>query len=313
MKFIVEQENERLDAYLASQLNESRSQVKVLIKGEKVCVNSHVITKPAYILKESDEIECEYVADSTESKEIEPLKPLEPYDYPLEILFEDEHIAVINKPLGIVTHPGIKNEQQTLVHILLHHIKALSDLNGHDRLGIVHRLDKDTEGVMVIAKTNEAHEHLAKQFENREVEKKYYAVVRGNMINDHRTIEFPIGRHPSKRIKMTVITDPDCKSRSATTVVTVVKRYRTKTLCDVEIKTGRTHQIRVHLAYIQHPIIGDSLYGEVKKSNTKGLLLQSYYLSFKHPKTKKQMTFDLPISSRLDGDQEKISLEKEHA
>lgn len=215
----------------------------------------------------------------------------------LHFLYEDTHILVLNKPTGLVVHPGTKTEEPTLVELLKKQQFTLSEGTEPGREGIVHRLDKFTEGLMVIAKTSEAHTHLAQQFHDKTVHKKYAAMVKGDVFHDHRELNFPIARHPSKRTLHTVVPTsfPGIK-REALSLLQVLKRYRTKTLVEVTPLTGRTHQIRVHLTHIGHPVLGDPLYG---KPPGKAQKLQAFYLAFTHPTTSVKMAFQLPLSKRL--------------
>lgn len=212
-------------------------------------------------------------------------------DIPLEILYEDEDVAVINKPSGLVVHPGAGNYTHTLVNALLHHFKELSDINPQ-RPGIVHRLDKQTSGVLVVAKNNFAHLHLARQFSQHTIKRKYIALVKGNMEFDENVIELPLGRHPYKRKNMSVRFSPG--ARYAKTYYRTLKRTETFSLLELEPFTGRTHQLRVHLAYLGHPVLGDTQYG--KNNAFKRLALHAKSIGFMHPRTGKYLEFtsDIP-------------------
>ena len=213
------------------------------------------------------------------------------------LLYEDQDLLVVNKPAGLLTHPPLTQKKTpSLTEELKNYCKTLSTLGGEERPGIVHRLDRDTEGLLVIAKSNEIHQALKEQFQNKTIEKHYYATVKGNIMDDEFTINLPIVRHPRHRVSF-MISKTDPKRRDAISHVTVVKRFGTKTLVDIQPLTGRTHQIRVHLAHFGHPLIGDPVYG--KTPNTTGQLLQAYSLQFTHPKKNIAMKFTLPISKRF--------------
>jgi 23S rRNA pseudouridine1911/1915/1917 synthase len=261
----------RLDLYLSERLDTSRSQVKRLVDSESVLVNGEVV-KAGYKLRAGDQV----VVTVTP----EPDQSLEPQPIPLEIIYEDEELAVINKPKGLVVHPGAGNWSGTLVHALLYHLDDLAEGGGAERPGIVHRLDKDTSGLMVVAKTNSAHAFLSDLLQARLMEKHYLALVHGVMRDDEGLIDKPIGRHPKDRKKMAVVP----KGREAQTIFTVVERFRKYTLVKLRLITGRTHQIRVHLSSIHHPIVGDPLYG-LKTGNlgASSQMLHACYLAFPHP------------------------------
>ncbi|MFC1752620.1 RluA family pseudouridine synthase [Thermoproteota archaeon] len=225
----------------------------------------------------------------------------------LNILYEDDDIIIINKPAGLTVHKGAATTGTLLTDTLKAHKRHLSDIGGEDRPGIVHRLDRDTEGLMIIAKTNAAHIHLAEQFKSRTIIKKYYAMIKGDPKNDYFIIDKPIGRHPKIRIKRTVVSETSPQAKTAHTEVRVMKRFGTKTLVEVTPKTGRTHQIRVHLAYAGYPVLGDPYYSGKKKEkqlkiqqklgkDLKGQQLQAFYLKFQHPRTGKWLEFKQPLS-----------------
>lgn len=261
----------RLDLYLSERLDTSRSQVKRLVDSESVLVNGEVV-KAGYKLRAGDQVVV--------TVKPEPDQSLEPQPIPLEIIYEDEELAVINKPKGLVVHPGAGNWSGTLVHALLYHLDDLAEGGGAERPGIVHRLDKDTSGLMVVAKTNSAHAFLSDLLQARLMEKHYLALVHGVMRDDEGLIDKPIGRHPKDRKKMAVVP----KGREAQTIFTVVERFRKYTLVKLRLITGRTHQIRVHLSSIHHPIVGDPLYG-LKTGNlgASSQMLHACYLAFPHP------------------------------
>ena len=274
----------RFDAYLAQELELSRAFAKQLIEEAHVVVNERPV-KPNYRLKEGDQIRVELTAQ-------EELRAV-PEDIPLDILYEDKDIIVINKPRGMVVHPAPGNPAGTLVNALLYHCRGeLSGINGVIRPGIVHRLDKDTSGVMVAAKTDEAHHGLAAQIKAHTAHRTYWALVHGNIVEDRGIVDAPLGRHPKDRIKMAVVAKG---GRDALTHFHVLKRYGDLTWVECKLETGRTHQIRVHMAYIQHPVVNDPLYG-YKKDHfpIEGQALHSHSLDLVHPVTGENMHFEAP-------------------
>jgi 23S rRNA pseudouridine1911/1915/1917 synthase len=289
----ITKEGARLDSFLAEELGLSRSLIQKKIKEKKILVNDK-IAKPAYILAMSDKI-------FLDREELEPeIKVVLPQNIPLEIVWEDEDVVVINKKVGMVVHPAIGNFENTLVNALKYWYKDnLADSGGRERLGIVHRLDKDTEGLMVIAKNNLAYKSLTGQFKQRLVQKKYYAMVHGNFRGEEAIIKKAIGRLDRDWKKMGVLCKDAKGTKEAISKVKVLKRYNTKTLLEVELKTGRTHQIRVHLSYLGYPVLGDTKYAKKNKPRGQGHLLQAYFLAFDHPKTGKHLEFCLPISERF--------------
>ncbi|MFU0783384.1 MAG: Pseudouridine synthase RluA, 23S rRNA- or tRNA-specific [Thermoanaerobacterium thermosaccharolyticum] len=275
--------NKRIDSFLASELDYTRSYLKKLILDGLVKVNGSSI-KPNYKLKEGDSVDV----NIPEAEEID----LKPENIPLDIIYEDDDIIVINKPQGMVVHPAPGNYSGTLVNALLYHCKNLSGINGELRPGIVHRLDKDTSGVMVVAKNDKAHLDLSNQIKERTILKKYIAIVEGVIKDDEGSIEAPIGRDHVERKKMAVIED----GRYALTLYKVLERYKNNSLIEATIKTGRTHQIRVHMSYIGHPIVGDEVYGYKKQRfNLLGQALHSKLLGLVHPSKKIYMEFEAPI------------------
>lgn len=274
----------RFDAYLAQELELSRAFAKQLIEEAHAVVNERPV-KPNYRLKEGDQIRVELTAQ-------EELRAV-PEDIPLDILYEDKDIIVINKPRGMVVHPAPGNPDGTLVNALLYHCRGeLSGINGVIRPGIVHRLDKDTSGVMVAAKTDEAHHGLAAQIKAHTGHRTYWALVHGNIVEDRGIVDAPLGRHPKDRIKMAVVAKG---GREAVTHFHVLKRYGDLTWVECKLETGRTHQIRVHMAYIQHPVVNDPLYG-YKKDHfpIEGQALHSHSLDLVHPVTGENMHFEAP-------------------
>ena len=244
LTFSVTTENagERLDAFLASYIDGwSRSRLQRLIEDKDVLVNGRT-AKPSYKLHEHDEIEVELTSL--------PSQTFVPEDIPLAVIYEDDEVIVVNKPAGMVVHPAAGNDSGTLANALAFHFQTLSTLGGTARLGIVHRLDKDTSGLMVVAKNESAHEKLADQFRDREVYKSYLALVHGQLANESGEIDQPIARDPRHRTRMAIVRG----GRPALSYYRVRQRFERFTLLDVELKTGRTHQIRVHLAGLKHPL-----------------------------------------------------------
>lgn len=287
----------RLDVVVSSHLPDySRSHVAALIRHGSIRVQG-LEKKPGYKVCEGDEI----------TGTIEPSENIrfDPEPIPLDILYEDDAIIVINKQHGLVVHPAPGHYTGTLLNGLLYHCPEIQTYGDKIRAGIVHRLDKDTSGVMVIAKTMTAHEFLSKQFKDRTIQKEYLALVHGEMKSDSGRITFPIGRHPVDRKKMSII---GTKKREAETHWKVKERFLEEaTLLEVNLKTGRTHQIRAHCAAIHHPVVGDCVYGSKKKGNeTSGLLsakrqmLHSWRLGLVHPERKKDMIFEAPIPLDMD-------------
>ena len=290
--------NQRLDMYIASlDLDLSRSMAQKLIENGQVLVNEK-LPKASYKTKLGDKIEIEIL----EPKETN----LKAQDIPLDIIYEDNDILVVNKQKGMVVHPGNGNLDGTLVNAVLNHCEGnLSGIGGEIRPGIVHRLDKDTSGLITIAKNDKAHINLSKQIQDRKVKKIYTALVRGIIPEDTATIDMPIGRSNTDRKKMAVRKD----GKEAITHIKVIRRYEKYTLIRVKIDTGRTHQIRVHMAEIGYPVVGDEVYSNGKNEfNVHGQMLHSTSLDFVHPITGKQMHFEAPLPkyfedvlNKLDG------------
>lgn len=282
----------RLDMFLSAQepIALSRSQIRKLIVEGDVTVNGHP-TKPGYWIRESDTIVMRL-------PEPRPLDLVAEH-VPLDILYEDDHLIVLNKPAGMVVHPAPGHHEGTLVHALLHHCQALSGIGGVQRPGIIHRLDRDTSGVMLVAKTDHAHTCLSQQLKSRELTRVYYAVVHGRVRILNGSIEAAIGRHRKNRKKMAV----DLESgRYALTLYQVLEQYAEHALLKVELQTGRTHQIRVHLKYIHHPVVGDTVYGNSSKYNF-GMPRQALHaqsVAFIHPTTQERMAFDTPLPEDIE-------------
>lgn len=285
MEFTIKIGGERLDKAIKNQETEiSRTRLQKLIEEEKVKVNGK-IEKNSYIVKIGDKISIE----EEEPEEIE----LEPQEIPLDIIYEDNDIIVINKQKGLVVHPGNGNPDHTLVNAVMAKCKgSLSGIGGKIRPGIVHRLDKDTSGLIIVAKNDKAHIGLSEQLKNKEIKKTYIALVRGNIQENEATIQMPIGRSTKDRKKMVVTK----KGKEAITHFKVLKRYGKYTLLEVKIETGRTHQIRVHMAEIGHPVVGDMVYSNGKNEfGIEGQMLHAKQLEFKHPITQEEIKLTAPL------------------
>lgn len=269
----------RIDVFLMEKTDYSRTKVQSLIKDKKVKANG-ICVKASYRVKKNDNIEYEEYQEKEMSAE--------PMNIPLDIIYEDDDVIVVNKQNGMVVHPAIGNESGTLVNALLFHSKNLSDINGEFRPGIVHRIDAYTTGLLVVAKNNKAHEVLAKQLEDKTTYRKYLALVWGVLPSETGTIDAPIGRDSKDRKKMAVT---DKNARDAVTHFKVIERFKKATLIEVKLETGRTHQIRVHMDYIGYPVVNDPVYGHRKIIDETGQCLHAYELGFVHPKTNEYMKF----------------------
>lgn len=289
----------RLDTYLASQIEGwSRARLQRLIDGEDVLVNSKV-SKASYKLRAQDEVEVELTVPTTTG--------FSPENIPLEIVYEDATLLVVNKPAGIVVHPAAGTPSGTLANALAYHFQQLPDAGTGVRPGIVHRLDRDTSGLLVVAKTEAALENLSDQFRDRTVFKSYIALVHGNVLSDSGKIDQPLARDPANRTRMAVVRG----GRNALTLYRVGRRFQRFTLLDVELKTGRTHQIRVHLAWLKHPVVGDEIYGAGRDNtirdarlrarirNLKRHFLHAEKLGFTHPETGQFVKFESPLPANL--------------
>lgn len=279
-----EDKGARLDVFLADKLPDiSRSRIKGCIEMGMVKVRGEQVSKAGYPLKEGDLVEIA-VADAVELS-------VEPENLPLNIVYQDSDFAVINKAQGMVTHPAAGSPDGTLVNAVLYHIKDLSGINGVLRPGIVHRLDKDTSGLILIAKNDCAHLSLTTQIAEKTAKRFYIALVDGNVKADEGVIELPVDRNPKDRKKMAVVKD----GRPAKTAYKVLERFGRYTLMEFELFTGRTHQIRVHCAYMKHPVVGDPLYGGSNAFGLKGQLLHAARLVVNHPSTGERMEFTAPL------------------
>lgn len=267
----------RLDAYLAENTELTRSRIQQLIKEENVRVNDKKV-KSSYKIEIGDKIEILI----PEEKQID----LVPQNININILYEDNDIAVIDKKAGLVIHPSYGHESGTLVNAIMFHIKDLSGINGEIRPGIVHRLDKDTSGLIIIAKNDKAHNRLSEMFKEKEIDKTYLAIVKGSISKDAGKVETQIGRDTKDRKKMCVVKS---NGKTAVTNFLVLDKNDKFSLVKVNIETGRTHQIRVHMKYLGYPILGDSVYGKESKT-VKRQMLHAYKLEFKHPVTGEEMT-----------------------
>lgn len=279
---VVEMQSGRLDKVCSELFSDySRSQIKQLLDGGNITVNGKN-EKAKYKVKTGDVIRLE----EPETKTLE----LRPENIPLDIVYEDDDVIVVNKPQGMVVHPAPGHDEHTLVNALLYHC-PLSTINGTFRPGIVHRIDKDTSGLLMVAKNDKAHRSLAKQLKDKKNIREYVALVHGRIAEDEGTINAPIGRSLKDRKKQAVIKD----GRNAVTHFEVLKRYRDYTLVKCILETGRTHQIRVHMKYIGHPLVGDPLYGPKKTIKGNGQFLHAGKLGFVHPTTGKLLVFEAPL------------------
>ena len=290
MNFKVEESsiNIRLDKYLSEKCpDKSRTFLAKLIDEGEVKVNDKVV-KASYKLSLGDLVDINIPED----------KPLEvnAEDIPLDIVYEDQDILIINKPQGLVVHPAPGHYEHTLVNAILNHCTDLSGINGVIRPGIVHRIDKDTSGLICIAKNDEAHHFLSDQLKDHTMNREYYALVKGVIKENHGKIDLPIGRSRADRKKMAVNKE---NGKPAITYFDVLERYKDHTLIKCKLVTGRTHQIRVHMAYIDHPVEGDPLYNKRNAHllTDNGQLLVAYKLNLIHPRTKKEVSFEIPLPS----------------
>ncbi len=289
-KTFIADENTRIDKFLSDKVEgTTRSHIQKLIEDGNILVDGKTV-KPNYKLKINQEI----------SLTVPEAKPLEitAEDIKLDVVYEDEHLLIVNKPQNMVVHPAAGNMEGTLVNALMHHCgDSLSGINGVIRPGIVHRIDKDTSGLLLVAKDDISHIGLAEQIKEHSLTRKYIAIVHGNIKEDSGKVDAPIGRHPTNRKKMCIT---DKNSKNAVTHFRVLERFMEYTFVECRLETGRTHQIRVHMASIGHPVLGDKTYGVKKeKYNLKGQLLHAKVIGFIHPVTKEYMEFETEVPERF--------------
>ena len=289
MEYIYEENDSiRIDKYLIDKLNISRSKLQEMIKCDLILVNDKVV-KNSYQLKLNDKISI--IGELKKETDILPVK------MDLDIIYEDDDLMVINKPSGLVVHPASGNYDNTLVNGLIDYTNNLSNNNGIERPGIVHRIDKDTSGLLVVAKNDYAHEFLSKQLKDKTLSRVYIALVYGRINHDTGTIDAPIGRSLDDRKKMCVTS---INSKEAVTHFKVIERYKNTTLIKCKLETGRTHQIRVHMAYINHPIVNDPVYSNKKSIGDFGQMLHACEITFIHPSTNKKMTFKCDVPAEFN-------------
>lgn len=281
-----DREGQRLDALLSAYMEEtSRSYIQKLIASGSVSVNGKEETSKKYKVRSGDELELLL-------PEAKPLDVL-PQDIPIRIVYEDDDLLVVDKEKGMVVHPAPGNPDGTLVNAVLYHCGSLSSINGVIRPGIVHRIDKDTSGLLMIAKNDMAHAGLAKQLEEHSIVRAYQAVVFHNIKEDEGTVDAPVGRDPKNRLRMAVVQQG---GKRAVTHYRVLERFGAYTHVEARLETGRTHQIRVHMAHIKHPLLGDFVYGPKKQPlGAEGQVLHAYLLGFVHPRTGEYMEFKSPL------------------
>lgn len=287
-EFIIDEDMKgtRLDVVLSLVIEEtSRSHIQKLIDIGRVEINREIVTLKKYKVK---------IGDTVKVTIPEPVYlNVMPEDIPIDIVYEDDDVLVVNKPKGMVVHPAAGNFNGTLVNAILYHCKTLSSINGVIRPGIVHRIDKDTSGLLMIAKNDTAHRSLAEQLASHTITRAYRAIVYNNFLEDEGTVNAPIGRDPKNRLKMAVT---KTNSKEAVTHYRVLQRFGSFTYIECRLETGRTHQIRVHMAHINHPLLGDSVYGPRKKAmGADTQMLHAKVLGFQHPKTGDYMEFDSPL------------------
>ncbi len=297
-KLICDKSDIRLDVFLAENTTFSRSYIKTLNEQGHISVNGKQV-KAGYILKPNDVVEYDVLEPEKISAEAENI--------PLNIIYEDDDLLVINKQVGLVVHPCNTTKSHTLVNALMYHIKNLSTINGVLRPGIVHRLDKDTGGLMIVAKNDSAHKILSAQLKDKTLNREYKAVIKGRIKQDF-VVEGYLGRNPKNREQMALVGEQNGKYSK--TIFTVDKVFDHYTLLNCKLTTGRTHQIRAHLKSINHPIVGDVLYGGQDKTiKTNGQLLFAYKISFVHPTSNQNITFEVPLPDYFEKVLKQISFE----
>ncbi|MBQ3048241.1 MAG: RluA family pseudouridine synthase [Clostridia bacterium] len=283
-KFVCDENNVRIDVFLTNKTNFTRSFIKTLNEENRIFVNSKN-QKAGYKLSVGDIVEVE-------EKEVEQISAM-PENIPLNIVYEDDDLLVINKQVGLVVHPCNTTKSHTLVNALMYHIKNLSTINGVLRPGIVHRLDKDTGGLIIVAKNDNAHKKLSEQLKDKTLNREYKALIKGRLKEDF-VVEGFLGRNPKNREQRTMVSE--INGKYSKTIFSIDKVYDHFTLLNCKLTTGRTHQIRAHLKHINHPIVGDSLYGGTEKTiKTQGQLLFAYKIQFIHPTTNKLMQFEVDL------------------
>ncbi|UTT41860.1 RluA family pseudouridine synthase [Exiguobacterium aurantiacum] len=290
----VAEEKARIDKWMSEQSDWSRSQIQDWIKAGDLLVNGQIV-KPNYKLQEGDEI----VVTVPDAVELEVL----PEHIQLDVVYEDEDVIVVNKARGMVVHPAAGHTSGTLVNALLYHCDDLSGINGVKRPGIVHRIDKDTTGLLMVAKNDVAHESLASQLKDRKIKREYIALVHGEVAHELGTIEAPIGRDTNDRQRMTVT---DKNAKEAITHFRLLERYKDFTLVECKLETGRTHQIRVHMRYIGHPLAGDPKYGPRRTIQLNGQALHAATLGFFHPRTNEWLEFEAPLPADFEAELAKL-------
>jgi 23S rRNA pseudouridine1911/1915/1917 synthase len=289
-QFIVENNDEidRIDKYLVKKVHLSRSQIQDLIDKGYIKVNG-VTVKSSYKVKPGDIINV--IIPPPEDTDIIPK------DIPIQIIYEDNDLLVVNKPRGMVVHPAHGHYQDTLVNALLYKVKDLSGIGGELRPGIVHRLDKDTTGLLVVAKNDFSHQKLSEQLKNRTLKRVYWALCEGEIPWDEKRVELPMARHPVYRKKMAIVYG----GKISITNFKVLERFKGYTLVSASLETGRTHQVRLHLSHLGFPIVGDEIYGRIdKRFGIKGQLLHAKEISFIHPRTSERMSFSAPLPSDFE-------------
>ena len=294
-------EGERIDRFLAASGEYSRSFLQKLLKAEKVLVNDCAV-KSSYRLEAGDSITFEV----PEPEDIH----IEAEDIPLDIVYEDASVILVNKPKGMVVHPAPGHYSGTLVNALMYHCRNdLSGINGELRPGIVHRIDRDTTGILIVCKNDAAHRFVAEQLKEHSITRRYFAIVRGNLTEDEGTVDKPIGRHPTDRKKMSI---NEKHGRRAVTHYRVLERFGDYTYITCRLETGRTHQIRVHMASLHHPLLGDTVYGPEKQPyKTEGQVLHAGVLGFIHPETKEYMEVSVPLPDYFEELLDKLRKKKD--